>query len=138
MATVGRIGGQVLKDDLLRQNINLDFRNQSSSTPVLKLDVVNDRVGINTTSPSQQIEVNGTAFGGNIIATNSLTAAGNMSITTNGFSALSGNITISGSTGVYASGVGTNQLIVKENRIYSYVSDAPLSLETNGTAKYLL
>lgn len=133
MATVGRIGGQVLKDDLLRQNINLDFRNQSSSTPVLKLDVVNDRVGINTTSPSQQIEVNGTAFGGNIIATNSLTAAGNMSITTNGFSALSGNITISGSTGVYASGVGTNQLIVKENRIYSYVSDAPLSLETNGT-----
>ena len=56
-----------------------------------------------------------------------------MSITTNGFSALSGNITISGSTGVYASGVGTNQLIVKENRIYSYVSDAPLSLETNGT-----
>ena len=87
MATVGRIGGQVLKDNLLRQNVNLDFRNQSASTPLLKLDVVNDRLGINTTSPSQQLTVVGTVIGGSVRASNSVTSAGNMAITTSGFSA---------------------------------------------------
>ena len=133
MATVGRIGGQVLKDNLLRQNVNLDFRNQSASTPLLKLDVVNDRLGINTTSPSQQLTVVGTVIGGSVRASNSVTSAGNMAITTSGFSALSGNITVSGSTGVFSTGIGTDQLIARDNRIYSYVSDAPITLDPNGT-----
>ena len=133
MATVGRIGGQVLKDNLLRQNVNLDFRNLSASTPLIKLDVINDRVGINTTSPSEQLTVVGTVIGGGVRASNSVTSAGNMVITTNGFSALSGNITVSGSTGVFATGIGTDQLIARDNRIYSYVSDAPITLDPNGT-----
>ena len=55
MSQLGRISGQVLEDDLLRQNVNLDFRNLSASIPVLKLDVVNNKIGVNTTAPSQDL-----------------------------------------------------------------------------------
>ena len=48
MAQVGRISGPLLKANLERQGIDLAFKNVSSSTPVLKLDVTNNRIGIAT------------------------------------------------------------------------------------------
>ena len=47
MAQVGRISGPLLKANLERQGIDLAFKNVSSSTPVLFLDVSNNRIGIN-------------------------------------------------------------------------------------------
>jgi len=47
MAQVGRISGPLLKTNLERQGIDLAFKNVSSSTPVLFLDVSNNRIGIN-------------------------------------------------------------------------------------------
>jgi hypothetical protein len=52
---VGRISGPLLKDNLLRNGVNLAFE-----TSLLYLDVTNSRVGINTATPTNELQVNGT------------------------------------------------------------------------------
>jgi hypothetical protein len=63
---VGRISGPLLKDNLLRNGVNLAFE-----TNLLYLDVVNSRVGINTKSPTHDLSVNGTTRTTNLYITNS-------------------------------------------------------------------
>ena len=60
---VGRISGPLLKDNLLRNGVNLAFE-----TNLLYLDVVNSRVGINTNSPTNDLSVNGTTRTTNLYA----------------------------------------------------------------------
>ena len=52
---LGRISGPLLKDNLLRDGINLAFE-----TDLLYIDVNNDRIGINTAAPTTDLDVNGT------------------------------------------------------------------------------
>ena len=132
MAQLGRISGPLLEENLLRQNVNLDFRNENASTPVLKLDVVNSKLGVNTLSPSQAVSVNGTARATNLRSTN-LVQVGNLQVTPLGISSLSGPITFTGTAGVVATGIGTDQLILQTNRIYSYLSNADVEIQPNGT-----
>ena len=49
---IGRISGAMLKANLERLGTDLAF-----DTDLLYLDVTNDRVGINTTSPTQSLQV---------------------------------------------------------------------------------
>jgi hypothetical protein len=57
---VGRISGGVLADNLLRNGIDLNFKDQSSDIALLQLKVASDRIGINTESPATDLEVAGT------------------------------------------------------------------------------
>lgn len=52
MSQLGRIGGQVLSDNLLRAGVDLAFE-----TDLLYLDVSNERIGINTDSPVYTLDV---------------------------------------------------------------------------------
>jgi len=65
---VGRISGPLLKDNLLRNGQNLAFE-----TNLLYLDVVNSRVGINTSSPTNDLSVNGTTRTTNLYTSGSAT-----------------------------------------------------------------
>ena len=107
MSQLGRISGQVLEDDLLRQNVNLDFRNLNASVPLLKLDVVNNKIGINSTSPSQSLSIANTVQSTHLKTATNITV-GNLELTPAGFNSLSGRITFSGSTGVIATGIATD------------------------------
>lgn len=53
----GRIGGGVLKDNLLRQGFDLNFKNQDGDTALLHLDVNNSRIGVNTEAPGYDLEL---------------------------------------------------------------------------------
>ena len=53
---VGRITGPLLKQNLLRNGVDLAFE-----TDLLYLDVNNTRVGINTATPQYDLDINGTA-----------------------------------------------------------------------------
>jgi len=55
MASVGRISGPLLKSNLLRNGIDLAFE-----TDLLYLDVNNQRIGIRTSTPEHDLDVNGT------------------------------------------------------------------------------
>ena len=74
---IGRISGQLLKDNLERDSKNLAF-----DTDLLYLDVVNRRVGINTASPSNDLQVDGTARTTNLTVTGT-GDIGDINITTN-------------------------------------------------------
>ena len=55
---LGRIGGHLLSENLLREGIDLAFKNTSfDSTPLLYFDVENKRVGIKTDSPVYDLDI---------------------------------------------------------------------------------
>jgi len=68
---IGRISGSVLKANLTRNGTDLAFE-----TNLLYLDVTNSRIGINTSSPSALLDVNGTINASSITGLTSLGIAG--------------------------------------------------------------
>ena len=62
---VGRISGPLLKQNLLREGVDLAFE-----TDLLYLDVNNQRIGINKTNPQYDLDINGTARVPNLEITN--------------------------------------------------------------------
>ena len=61
---VGRISGPLLKSNLVRDGIDLAFE-----TNLLYLDVNNQRLGVKTSSPQYELDVNGTTKTTNLVAT---------------------------------------------------------------------
>jgi hypothetical protein len=74
---IGRISGQLLKDDLQRDGKNLAF-----DTDLIFLDVVGRKVGINNTSPTEALDVTGTVRSTNLVVNTSGTIA-NLNFATN-------------------------------------------------------
>lgn len=66
MAQVGRISGPLLEANLLRQGIanntqqNLSFKNTNSDTTLLKVDVVNGRIGVDVEAPANELQISQT------------------------------------------------------------------------------
>jgi hypothetical protein len=67
---IGKISGPMLQTNLARQGVDL-----SVDTNLVQFDVTNRRVGVNTTSPTQALDVNGNVRLGNIsIVGNTITS----------------------------------------------------------------
>ena len=126
---VGRISGPLLKNNLLRNGVNLAFE-----TDLLYLDVVNSRVGVNTASPSNELQVNGTTRTTNLIADidaklASFTVNGNTISSTNGTI----NLLPAGSNPVvYQATISVGDIRIGADTI-STVSNADLNISPNGT-----
>ena len=129
MAQVGRISGPLLTANLERQGKDLDFRNQQASTPLLKLKVGTNKIGVNTTSPAFELDVVDTVKG-NFLSTPSLTP-GNINISTNNITALTGPINFKND--VVSSGAASQQILMRDNTISTYVTNAEINLLPNGT-----
>ena len=105
MAQVGRISGPLLTANLERQGKDIDFRNQQANTPLLKLKVGTNRIGVNTTSPAFELDVVDT-LKGNFLSTSSL-SPGNFTLSNNDINVLTGNINFK--SDVRSSGIATQQ-----------------------------
>jgi hypothetical protein len=57
---VGRISGPLLKRNLIRDGVELTVRNTASDADILYIDVVNGRIGVNSSTPGYDLDVNGT------------------------------------------------------------------------------
>ncbi len=68
MNFVGKISGPLLKENLIREGIDLAFE-----TDLIYLDVLNRKVGIKTNSPTHDLTVNGTTRTGTLEVTTSAT-----------------------------------------------------------------
>ena len=125
---VGRISGPLLKDNLIRNGINLSFE-----TDLLYLDVNNNRIGINNSNPQYDLDVTGTSRMTDIIVSGDLRVA---------------DITLSGNTIQSDQGIlnlGTNDDVIYQktalvddlkfefNTISTTVSNANIELNPNGT-----
>jgi hypothetical protein len=58
---IGRISGPLLKANLLREGVNLAFENDLIYLELSDADPANHKVGIKTTTPQYDLDVNGTA-----------------------------------------------------------------------------
>ena len=127
---VGRISGPLLKDNLLRNGVNLAFE-----TDLLYLDVANRRIGVNTSTPTNDLTVNGTTRTTNLQTTTSATLA---EISFNGNTISSTNTTInllpSGSNAVvYQGTISVGNININGNTIAGVGLNANLELTTSGT-----
>jgi len=146
MAQVGRISGPLLKANLERQGIDLAFKNVSSSTPVLFLDVNNNRIGINYNgTPLSELYVP-TKINTTSATIDNTAQFQNWTISPNGISISSGDINLitdntvpSGSPmpPVRLTGFGTGTtaeqfLAIRDNNIGS-VNNSDIVLDPAGT-----
>jgi len=129
MSQLGRIGGQVLSDNLLRAGVDLAFE-----TDLLYLDVSNKRIGIKDSTPVYDLDVN------SIIRTTDLTVDTQLAVQNLRFNAPQTISTSVGGIDVYINGNGelfhdrliTDNLVFDGNLISS-LSNSNIVLDPNGS-----
>ncbi len=137
VAQLGRISGKLLSDNLLRNGVDLTFRNAPTDADLLYLDVNTGKVGINTT-PTTELDINGTSnLQGNLIISDATARFGNIIFQTDGtvttgvgpiiFDLPPGNARITMGTFL------TSDFKVKDNYIQATNLDSDINLYANGT-----
>lgn len=129
MSQLGRIGGQVLTDNLLRAGVDLAFE-----TDLLYLDVTNNRIGVRDGTPIYDLDVT-TAIQTNDLTIDTQIAAGNIRINSpNTFTTTVGGIDvyINGGGQIWHDRLTTANLVLDGNLISS-VSNSNIVLDPNGS-----
>lgn len=127
---VGRISGPLLKDNLLRNGVNLAFE-----TNLLYLDVVNRRIGVNTSTPTNDLSINGTTRSTNLQVTTSATL-GTITLSGNTISSSSSTINLlpSGAGGVvYQGTINVGSMTISSNIIAATGSNTNIEITPTGT-----
>lgn len=126
---VGRISGPLLKDNLLRNGVNLAFE-----TDLLYLDVKNQRIGVKTTDPQHELDVDGTTKTTNLIV-DTQANIGDLTIFENTITSL-GNITFLTAVGdkvVISSPLKIADIKLEGNAVSTLGTDVNLEIRPSGT-----
>ena len=128
----GRIGGGVLKDNLLRQGVDLNFKNTSGSTALLHLDVNNNKIGVNLDSAADVLTVANTFGSTNLISTYNNIA--NFTIDTSRIDALGGDgfINFNAANNIFATSIATDDLKLDFNTIRTTTPNTNIEIRPNG------
>ena len=127
---IGRISGPLLKSNLVRDGVDLAFE-----TDLLYLDVTNSRIGVNTATPTTDLDVNGTIRTTNLLLDNGLDV-GNLHLSGNTISSDLPTISFRASAGeatVYHTIVHVDDIQIQGNVISTFNSNANLEFHPNGT-----
>ena len=144
MSQMGRIGGPLLAQNLLRNGTDLAFE-----TSLLYLNVTGKYVGINTQGPSSDLTIgtvknNGAATTSTIRTTNLIATTtaniGNFTIGTNVIQHLTSSITVtpSGSGTSITPGLSTSNLYLYGNTASNTVTNSSTNFTPNGTGEIYL
>ena len=128
----GRIGGGVLKDNLVRQGVDLNFKNTNNDTALLHLDVNNSKIGINTEAATDALTVPTTLASSNLISTYNNIA--NFTIDESQIVALGGDgfINFNAANNIFATAIATDDLKIDFNTISTTTPDTNIELRPNG------
>jgi cytoskeletal protein CcmA (bactofilin family) len=129
---IGRISGQLLKSNLLRDGVDLAFE-----TDLLYLDVTNSRIGVRTSTPTTDLDVNGTIRSTNLTVDTQLTV-GNLQFNGNTITSDDSTIVFAAAAGeatVYHSRLKIDDLQLQGNVISTTVSNSSIDLVPNGTGE---
>jgi hypothetical protein len=127
---VGRISGPLLKDNLLRNGVNLAFE-----TNLLYLDVQNSRVGIKTIPTQYELEVNGTTRTTNLYTSDSATL-GLLTFSGSTVSSTSNTITFTPSginPTIYQGTISVGNLNINTNTIAATGTNTDINVTASGT-----
>ncbi len=127
---IGRISGPLLKANLLRDGVNLAFEND-----LLFLDVNNARIGVNTASPTADLDVNGTIRSTNAQIDNQLDVA-DLTFAANKISSSTNSIFFEAApteSVTFLSKIIVDDFEIQSNTISTASSNTNLELQANGT-----
>jgi hypothetical protein len=130
MAQIGRIGGPLLEENLLRNGVDIAFRNNTSTTQLLYIDVNNRRIGVNLNNPSYELEIFGTSATTNFISDELVLPS--LRIEDNEINATVGDINLNAPEAIVLSNLETTDFFVSDNTIASK-NNADIELRPNGT-----
>lgn len=126
---IGRISGPLLKENLLRNGVDLAFENS-----LLYLEVNDRRVGIKTDSPARQLEIDGISSTTLLIVddylkTSNIRISNDSSISTD-----IGKLYLDSNLNISVSGIKTDKLIINNNKIYidTAQTDTDILLQPTG------
>lgn len=140
MSQLGRISGQLLKDNLTRNGHDLTFDKIVDANPLvakpglLHLDVTNRRVGINTEIPVYDLDVAGTTRTTKLEVIQQANIA-DLTFTTNTITSNTGTLNLTNGAGNqinYQAKLVIDNIIIKNN-VISTDSAANLKLRPNGS-----
>jgi hypothetical protein len=125
---VGRISGPLLKENLIRNGIDLSFE-----TDLLYLDVNNQRIGIKTTSPTHELQISGTTKTTNLIVDTQADIA-NITVVGNTISSSQPFLNLGTLDNVvYQNKARIDSIDIEGNVISTNNSNANLEFRPNGT-----
>ena len=127
---IGRISGPLLKQNLLREGVNLAFEND-----LLYLDVQQSKVGIKNASPQYELDVTGTTRT-TTLNVSSTANLGDIVINAAGIGTTQDTMVLGTTTGnsvVYQNKLRVDSLELQNNAIRTINSNENLELNPNGT-----
>ena len=130
---VGRISGPLLKANLLRDGVDLAFE-----TDLLYLDVINGRIGVKTSSPAYDLDINGTTRTTNLIVNTEQVGPGTFTISGNTIASSNSTISLepaSPNAVVYQGKLVVDDIQMSTNTIEITTTDTDLAFNTLGTGK---
>ena len=107
---IGRISGGMLKDNLLRDGVDLSFE-----TDLLYFDVGTSRLGIKNTAPNTELEVTGTTRSTNVISTDF--SNGDITVDFSRIVTALGALNITAVNRVEATAISTDDISINNNII---------------------
>lgn len=133
-STVGKINGQVLENNLLRNGVDLAF-----DTDLIYLDVDNGRIGINTDTPFRPLLVNGTLSSTNVLVDTGTISDFSFALNTitNDASEILISATGPGAT-IIAGGIKTDGISIDADGIKSLRSNEDIDLTPAGAGEIKL
>ena len=137
MSQVGRIGGHLLDPNLERQGIDLAFKNTNfDATPILYLDVTNNRIGVKTDSPQYDLDIQTDVSTTNADATAQARIDNVLINAPATFSTVVGPLNIVPATdqdSIVWERLQTDNLDISDNFIQGKSTDDSITLDTSGT-----
>lgn len=132
MSQLGRISGQLLKDNLTRNGHDLTFDND-----LLHLDVTNRRIGVKTVTPQHELDVNGTTKTTDLQVTNRVDiSVDNISTPTTGITVAGDTITSNTGTLNLTNGAG-DQINYQAKLVVDNIELENNVISTNGVSTNL-
>ena len=132
---IGRISGPLLKANLIRDGVDLTFRNGAADPDILYIDVNNARIGVNNSAPTTDLHVTGSTRTSTLTVDNQVDV-GNLHITGNTISSDLDTISFAPSGAdpvIYHSILHVDDLSIQGNTISTLNTNANLELRPNGT-----
>jgi hypothetical protein len=140
VAQLGRISGKLLTENLLRNGVDLTFRNAPTDADLLYLDVNNSRIGINSNPPDYDLDVVGDSrVSSSVIVNGTQAEVDNLIFYTSGtIGTTVGPIIIepNGADAYVQYGkILTPDFEIKDNYIRGVATNADITLDAAGTGK---
>ncbi len=130
MSQLGRISGQLLKDNLTRNGHDLTFDDD-----LLHLDVTGRKVGIKNTNPQQELDVNGTTRTTDLEVTNQ-TDLGDITVLGNTITSNTGVLNLTNGAGdhiAYQAKLVVDNIDIENNVISTNSLNTNLEIRPNGS-----